>query len=522
MSTSRRPVARPVSHADSRVGARANAPRESIQDILRDIAQRRFAEFSGLVLIAMATVFTVALMSWSVRDPSFNYAVDGPVKNWLGMPGAIASDVAIQLFGVAILAVVAPVVVWGLILIKARGLDRLTARVGSWVLGIFGAAAFASLLPRADSWPLPTGMGGAVGDGLERLPLMLIGSSGVAKIAASLVFAVIAILALHFAMSRSAAAQSEDEEDTPRARRHSDLDEDEHRDDEPSRAIVLIGAAVHGVAVTARAVARTVTSFRDGAGHRIASGTRQIVERATRDDHSTYAMAGVAGAAQQPRREPVLRHDPVVAHEAMSEVAAPVYQRRVSATEPVVAPVALATPTAAIVPTDSQPVARTAGYGAAVSALQHAAKRRLGLLKTEPLPVEPPAVVVADQTRPGERAAIEALQAAARRRMASQHVEPRFDDVSVATPLHDQFEPAADDEDTAPRAIVQAPRAATRVAPPAAPLKPGKREVREAQPDLLGRDTYELPPLSLLNEPKRGNTVAISEDSLDQPGGYTL
>ncbi len=47
-------------------------------------------------------------------------------------------------------------------------------------------------------------------------------------------------------------------------------------------------------------------------------------------------------------------------------------------------------------------------------------------------------------------------------------------------------------------------------------MRPGKRETREAQPDLLGRDAYELPPLSLLNEPKRGNVVAISEDALEQ------
>jgi DNA segregation ATPase FtsK/SpoIIIE, S-DNA-T family len=513
MSTTRRPAARSVSHI--------GGARETVRDILRDIARRRFAEIVGVALVAVAVVLAIALMSWSVRDPSFNHAVDNPVKNWLGMPGAVVSDIAIQLFGVAILAVLAPVAVWGLALMKHRALDRLFARLAAWVLGIFAAAAFASLLPRADSWPLPTGLGGAVGDGIERLPLMLMGTSGIAKITAALLFAGVAIIALHFAMTRDPAAVADDARDEARVRRHSDLDEDEHRDDEPSRSIVLVGAAIHGAAVTVRAIARSIKAFREGAGRKIATGARTMVEKATRDDQSAYAMAGTAagtlsgaaagGGGQMPmvRREPMLQREPVVSRETMSEVAAPVYQRRGAALSDA-API----PHMSSVPALEMP-AKTAGYGAAVFALQQSAKRRLGLLKEEPAPLHTSLETPLDSARPGERAAIEALQAAAKRRMAGQRLEPSFGDESgpTSTTTARPTQPAyADEDDELPVST----RPASRVAQTPAPVKPGKRETREAQPDLLGRDTYELPPLSLLNEPKRTNVVTISEDALEQ------
>jgi S-DNA-T family DNA segregation ATPase FtsK/SpoIIIE len=475
--------------------------RESIRDILRDIVRKRFAEGAGLFLLTIAILLALALMSWSVRDPSFNYAVDGPVKNWLGLPGAVVADVAVQLLGVAILAVIIPLGCWGLMLLKTRGLDRIFGRLTGWAMGILAAAAFASLLPRADSWPLPTGLGGAIGDAIERLPLMLIGTSGIAKIAAALLFIIVAIVSLHAAMAGDFAMEGDDAEENARTRRHSDLDEDEHRDDEPSRALVLIGAIVHGSGVLARGSMRAVQRFREGTGSRIAEGARTMVERATRDEQAAFAAAG--GPRLTPSRQDASqRREPVITRDAMSDVAAPVYHRRDPA------------PAEEIPHAGPSPSAKTAGYGAAVTALQQAAKRRLGLVAAEPEAAAPaPYPRDGVSVRPGERAAIEALQAAARRRTGGQRLEPTFDDAADPAPL-EVFRSAAADGELPSQSVPG--RGASRVVPPAQSVKPGKREGREAQPDLLGRDTYELPPLSLLNEPKRTNVVAISEDALEQ------
>ncbi len=62
--------------------------------------------------------------------------------------------------------------------------------------------------------------------------------------------------------------------------------------------------------------------------------------------------------------------------------------------------------------------------------------------------------------------------------------------------------------------VVEASR---RVASPAPRPRPGKRVVREAQPSLLGVESYELPPLALLAEPKApGKNQTISTDALEQ------
>ncbi len=56
----------------------------------------------------------------------------------------------------------------------------------------------------------------------------------------------------------------------------------------------------------------------------------------------------------------------------------------------------------------------------------------------------------------------------------------------------------------------------SRVAPPAGALKPGRRIVNEAQPSLLDRINYQLPPLFMLAEPKKLVASKISEDALEQ------
>ena len=126
MSTARRPIARSVSASGGQ--------RESVQDILKDIARRRFSEIVGVALLVLTGALVVALMSWSVRDPSFNHAVDGPTKNWLGTPGAVVSDVVIQLFGVSLLAVLVPLVLWGAILITHQKQPPPVSRASSWLV----------------------------------------------------------------------------------------------------------------------------------------------------------------------------------------------------------------------------------------------------------------------------------------------------------------------------------------------------------------------------------------------------
>jgi S-DNA-T family DNA segregation ATPase FtsK/SpoIIIE len=140
-----------------------------VPDDFRDAIHRRLREFGGLALIIVAGAAAAALASWSVNDPSFSHATSAPVRNLLGAYGAITADLAMQLFGLAALAIILPPAMWGWRLTSHRILDSLRWRFLAWIVGLVFASAFASCLPRAAHWPLPSGLGGVIGDALLRV-----------------------------------------------------------------------------------------------------------------------------------------------------------------------------------------------------------------------------------------------------------------------------------------------------------------------------------------------------------------
>jgi S-DNA-T family DNA segregation ATPase FtsK/SpoIIIE len=135
--------------------------------------RRRLRELVGIALISLAMMAGLSLASWSVQDPSLSHATDAPVHNLLGVPGAIAADLMMQLLGLGSVALLLPVAVWGYRLLGHRRLSHERLRVLVWMLGAVLSAAFVSCLPRTVHWPLPSGLGGVVGDAMLRLPLVL-------------------------------------------------------------------------------------------------------------------------------------------------------------------------------------------------------------------------------------------------------------------------------------------------------------------------------------------------------------
>jgi len=154
-------------------------------DDLRSLIRRRVCQSGGLALIALATVMTLALATWSVQDPSLSHATDGPIRNLLGTPGAIGADLLMQLFGLASIVFVLPVAVWGWRIATHRPFDREWMRLAFWLAGSVFASGFAACLPRSDHWPLPSGLGGVIGDGMLRLPALVLGAPGSAAVVAA-------------------------------------------------------------------------------------------------------------------------------------------------------------------------------------------------------------------------------------------------------------------------------------------------------------------------------------------------
>ena len=145
---------------------------------IRDALVRRLRELMGLGLIVFAGLAAAALTTWSVHDPSLSHATSRATRNIMGYGGAISADMLMQILGLGAIMLVLPIAVWGWRMMTHRNFDREALRLASWVLCMVTAAGFASCWPHTGSWPLPTGLGGVVGDALLRAPAVVFGPPG--------------------------------------------------------------------------------------------------------------------------------------------------------------------------------------------------------------------------------------------------------------------------------------------------------------------------------------------------------
>lgn len=72
-----------------------------------------FQESFGFCLIVLMLWFALSIWGYSPFDPSLNTATQNEVSNWMGLPGAIASDLLLQNFGLASFMLLSICCVWG-------------------------------------------------------------------------------------------------------------------------------------------------------------------------------------------------------------------------------------------------------------------------------------------------------------------------------------------------------------------------------------------------------------------------
>src|SRR6266852_2158776 len=146
---------------------------------IREALARRLRELTGLALLSVSGVGAAALMTWSVQDPSLSHATSRAIRNIVGYPGAIFADLMMQILGLGAIMLILPVAVWGWRMLTHRTFDREAVRLGCWILCTVISAGFASCWPHGMAWPLPTGLGGVVGDALVRAPAVVFGPPGI-------------------------------------------------------------------------------------------------------------------------------------------------------------------------------------------------------------------------------------------------------------------------------------------------------------------------------------------------------
>ena len=210
---------------------------------IRDALTRRLREVTGLSLIALSGVAAAALMTWSVQDPSLSHATSRAIRNIVGYPGAIGADLLMQILGLGAIMLILPVAVWGWRMLTHRSFDREALRLGCWILCTVIAAGFVSCWPHGGAWPLPTGLGGVVGDALVRAPAVVFGPPGfVYRVVLGLIL--FAAMCACFLFASGWGSRARDEELTPIE------DDDAPFVEEDDHSSVSLGWAFHAAMST--------------------------------------------------------------------------------------------------------------------------------------------------------------------------------------------------------------------------------------------------------------------------------
>ena len=254
---------------------------------LRDFAKRHALRLCGLGVMALSAAALASLITWNVNDPSFSYVTDGAAQNILGRPGAAFADIAMQFLGLAIIGLVFPLAILGWSLFRLNRPRRVLHQVFAWLGGSLLLAAAFSCLPILAQWPLPTGLGGALGDvvlGIFEWPAGGTLSSGLY----AALFIVLGGLSLGLLWSACLQCPVDFVSTGPRQHRvEDDFDEDEtheHHDDaiearaETGGARLWLGVAAHW-GLTAQARLRRLLRHAFRAGERRAP----VIERERRE-----------------------------------------------------------------------------------------------------------------------------------------------------------------------------------------------------------------------------------------------
>jgi S-DNA-T family DNA segregation ATPase FtsK/SpoIIIE len=113
-------------------------------------ANRRLNELIGFLVFVSAVLLVLALVSYSPLDPSLNTAANPPAgrpaHNWIGVVGAMVSDLALQIFGVTVFLIPVFLLLYSLRWCRSRPINAPYAKtLGAMALLTFLAGFFGLL-----------------------------------------------------------------------------------------------------------------------------------------------------------------------------------------------------------------------------------------------------------------------------------------------------------------------------------------------------------------------------------------
>ena len=128
---------------------------------------KRLNELVGFLLFVSAILLFLALASYSPLDPSFNTAstatASRPAHNWIGLAGALLSDLLFQYIGIAVFLVPVYFGMFGQRWFRSRKVESPGAKALGSASLLFFASALMALLPWHWNWKHATPIEGLMG-----------------------------------------------------------------------------------------------------------------------------------------------------------------------------------------------------------------------------------------------------------------------------------------------------------------------------------------------------------------------
>ncbi len=167
-----------VDVAKKRAGKAKKSPPKERADS-GGLLRRHGREIAGLVVMAAAVLLSLALISYQPTDASLNTTSTEPVRNWIGLFGAVLADSLFQLLGVTSFITAGVALVFGArLMVRRRTPVRLAEVVGLLSLVVLVALLAQMIVGTVLFRGEPLSTGGALGRLLGDLCVGVLGRAG--------------------------------------------------------------------------------------------------------------------------------------------------------------------------------------------------------------------------------------------------------------------------------------------------------------------------------------------------------
>lgn len=128
--------------------------------------EKRGRELIGIALLVLGAMAAAMILSYTPEDPNWMASTDAPVQNWMGRTGAAIAAPMFMIAGWGIFGIALVLLVWGVRFVLHLGTERALGRLIFAPIFVAFGSIYAATLPPGPNWVTTHGfgLGGLFGD----------------------------------------------------------------------------------------------------------------------------------------------------------------------------------------------------------------------------------------------------------------------------------------------------------------------------------------------------------------------